>query len=130
MVWDKIAGKTAKRLSRHGIKTLLDMKMITASEISAISTDTKLRVSENTLRDWREKVEQANQGSTPARIRKDHRENENPYLSRYGPDLWMTKIHQCSALSGYRCVTEMIDHIDNETKTLMKKKKNEGRGLW
>jgi hypothetical protein len=130
MVLDKIAGKTAKRLSKHGIKTLLDMKMIAASEISAIMADKNFRVSENTLRDWRAKAEQANQGSTPARIRKDHMENDNTYLSRYGPDLWMTKIHQCSALSGYRCVTEMTDHIDNETKRVMKGTKNEGRGLW
>jgi hypothetical protein len=78
MVLDKIAEKTAKRLSKHGIKTLMDIKMITASEISAIMTDTIFRVSENTLRDWRAKEEQANQGSTPDRIRKDHKENDNP----------------------------------------------------
>jgi hypothetical protein len=42
----------------------------------------------------------------------------------------MTKIRQCSALSGNRCVTDMIDHIDNETKIVMKGTKNEGRGLW
>jgi hypothetical protein len=42
----------------------------------------------------------------------------------------MTKIRQCSALSGYRCVTEMIDHIDNETKRVTKGTKNEGRVLW
>jgi preprotein translocase subunit SecY len=36
MVLDKIAEKSAKRLSKHGIKTLLYVKMITASEISAI----------------------------------------------------------------------------------------------
>jgi hypothetical protein len=51
MVLDKIAGKTAERLSKHGIKKLLDMKMITASEISAIMADKNFRVSENTLRD-------------------------------------------------------------------------------
>jgi hypothetical protein len=126
MVLDKIAEKTTERLSKHGIKTLLDMKMIIASEISAIMADKKNRVSENTLRDWRAKTEQANQGSTPVRIRRDHRENDNPYLLRYGPDLWMTKIRQCSALSGYRCVTEMIDHIDNETKRVMKGTKKKG----
>jgi hypothetical protein len=105
------------------------MKMITASEISAIMADTKFIVSENTLRDWRANAEQANQGSTPSRIRKDHIENDNPYLSRYGPDLWMTKIHQCSALSGYRCVTEMIDHIDNETKRVTKGTKKRRAGI-
>jgi hypothetical protein len=113
MVLDKIAEKNAERLSKHGIKTLLDMKMIPTSEISAIMADKNFRVSENTLRDWWEKADQANQVRTPIRIRKDHRENDNPYISRYEPDLWMTKICQCSALSGYRCVTEMIDHIDN-----------------
>jgi hypothetical protein len=92
MVLDKIAETKAERLSKHGIKTLLDMKMITASEISAIMADKKFRVSENTLRDWWANEEQASQGSTPARIHKDHRENNNPYLSRYGPDLWMTNI--------------------------------------
>jgi hypothetical protein len=98
MVLDKIAEKTAERLSKHGIKTLLDMKMKTASEISAIMTDKDFRVSESTLREWQANANQANKGSTPARIRKDHREDDNPYLSRYGPDLWITEIHQCSAL--------------------------------
>jgi isopentenyl diphosphate isomerase/L-lactate dehydrogenase-like FMN-dependent dehydrogenase len=56
MVLDKIAEKTAKRLSNHGIKTVLDMKMITASGISAIIADNNLRVSETTLRDWQAKA--------------------------------------------------------------------------
>jgi hypothetical protein len=99
------------------------MKMITASEISEIMADKYFRVSESTLREWQANSEQTNQGSTPACIRKDHRENDNPYLSRYGPDVWMTESRQCSALSGYRCITEMIDHIDNETKRVAKGKK-------
>jgi hypothetical protein len=85
MVLDKIAGKIAERLSKHGIKTLLDMKMITTSEISAIMADKNFRVSENTLRDWREKAEQANQGSIPARIREDHRESEGLTSSSKNP---------------------------------------------
>lgn len=130
MVLDKIAEKTAERLSNHGIKTVLDMKMITASGISAIIADKNFRVSETTLRDWQAKTDQAQQGSTPYRVRKDHRQNDNPYLSRYGPDLWLSEIRKCTALSGYRCVTEMIDHIDTETKRVMKGTKNEGNGLW
>jgi hypothetical protein len=78
------------------------MKMITTSEKSAIMATKNFRVSENKLRDLRAKAEQANQGSTPARIRKDHRENDNPYISRYGPDLLIAKIRQSYALSGYR----------------------------
>jgi hypothetical protein len=68
MVLDKVAGKAAERLSKHGIKTLLDMKMIHASEISAIMADKNFRVSENTLRDWRAKAEQENRGSTPVKL--------------------------------------------------------------
>jgi isopentenyl diphosphate isomerase/L-lactate dehydrogenase-like FMN-dependent dehydrogenase len=73
MVLDKISEKTAERLRKHGIKTLLDIKIITGSEISAIMADKKYRVLENTLLDWRAKEDQANQGSTPAHICKDHR---------------------------------------------------------
>jgi hypothetical protein len=105
MVFDKIAERTAERLNKHGIKTVLDMKMMTASEIYVIVADTYFRVSVNTLREWQAKAKQANKGSIPAHIRKDHRRDKNHYLSRYEPDVWMTDIRKCSALSGYRCIT-------------------------
>jgi hypothetical protein len=44
--------------------------------------------------------------------------------------LWLSKIRKCTALSGYRCVTETTDHIDTETKRVRKGTKNEGQGLW
>jgi hypothetical protein len=107
------------------------MKMITASGISAIIADNNFRVSETTLRDWQAKADQAQQGSTPARVRKDHRQNDNPNLSRYGPALWLIEIRKCTALSGYRCLTEIIDHIDTETKRVTKgtKKKDRDCGI-
>jgi hypothetical protein len=105
MVLDKNSDKTAERLSNHGIKTVLDMKMITASGISAIIAEKHFRVSETTLRDWQANAEQTQQGNTPACVRKDHRQNDNHYRSLYGPDLWLSKIRKYTALSGYRCVT-------------------------
>jgi hypothetical protein len=39
MVLDKIAEKTAERLSKDGIKTLLDVKIITVPEIFAIMAE-------------------------------------------------------------------------------------------
>jgi hypothetical protein len=117
-------------LRKHGIKALLGMKMITTTEVSTILADKDFRVSVNTLRERQAKAKQAKKGNIPARIRKDHRQDENPNLWRYEPDVWMTKIHQCSALSGYRFVMEMIYHIDNETKRVIKGTKNEGQGLW
>jgi hypothetical protein len=102
------------------------MKMKTASEISTWYH----RVSVNALKEWQAISEQANEGSIPDRIRKDHKQDENPYLSQYGREMWMTEVRQCSALLGYRCVLEMIDHIDNETKIVMKVTPYEGKGLW
>jgi hypothetical protein len=37
MILDKIAKKTAERLKKHVIETVLDMKMVAAFEISAKS---------------------------------------------------------------------------------------------
>lgn len=46
----------------------------------------------------------------------DHRKNENPYLSRYGND-WEKHIDK-TALVGRVCVTELIDHMFEQTKAL------------
>jgi hypothetical protein len=87
------------------------MKMLTQTESSAILKDTYFRVSGGQIKEWHEAAQQANEGSVPSRVRKDHRKDENPYLSRYGRDAWMSTVLKWSALSGYRCVTEMIEHM-------------------
>jgi hypothetical protein len=98
-----IAEKTAKKLERHGIFTVLDMRMMTTTESSAILGDKDLRVSDGQLKKWQKEAQYANEGSVPSRVRNDHRKDENSYLLRYGRDMWLTAIHTWSALSGYRC---------------------------
>jgi hypothetical protein len=49
---DKIAETTKAKFERHGIATVLDMKMISAATISAIRGDKDFRVSEQALKKW------------------------------------------------------------------------------
>jgi hypothetical protein len=125
MEMGNIAEKTANKLKRHGIVTVLDMKMLTQTESSAIVEDKDFRVSDGQIKEWHKAAQQAHEGSVPSRARKDHHKDENPYLSRYGRDAWMSTIHKCSALSGYRCVTEMIEYMVEETQRVMKQTTHE-----
>jgi hypothetical protein len=77
-------------------------------------------VSDGHIKEWHKAVQQENEGSVPSCVRKDHRKDENHYLSRYGCDAWMSTINKCSTLSGYRYVTEMIEHMVKETQRVMK----------
>jgi hypothetical protein len=81
MAMGNITEKTATKLKRYGIITVLDMKMLTQTESSAILKDTEFRVSDGQIKEWHEAAQQANEGSVPSRIRKDHRKDETPYLS-------------------------------------------------
>jgi hypothetical protein len=75
-----MAEKTAKKLERHGIITLLDMRMMTTTESSEILGDKDFRVSDGQIKEWQKAAQQENEGSVPSRVRKDHRKDENPYL--------------------------------------------------
>jgi hypothetical protein len=128
MEMGNIAEKTANKLKRHGIVTVLDMKMLTQTESSAILEDEYFRVSDGQIKEWHEAAQQAHEGSVPSCVRRDHRKDEKPYLSRYGRDEWMSTIHKCSALSGYCCVKEMMEYMVEETQRVMKGTNHEGHG--
>jgi hypothetical protein len=123
-----IAEKTEKKLERHGIIKVLDTKMMMPTESSAILEDTYFRVSDGQIKEWQKAAQQANEGSVPSRVRKDHHKDENLYLSRYGCDAWVSAICNCSVYSGYRCVTETFEHMVEETKRVTKGTKHEGNG--
>jgi hypothetical protein len=62
------------------------------------------------------------------RVTTDHRKDENPYLLRYGRDRWMEEIRKCTAMSIIICVTQMINHMVDETERVTKGTKYEGEG--
>jgi hypothetical protein len=47
----------------------------------------------------------------------DHTLAENPYKSLYADD-WMKKIGASKFLSHYRCITDLVQHIHDETKNM------------
>jgi hypothetical protein len=105
MEMKNIAETTKAKFEKHGITTVLGIKMITSATISVIMGDKGFRVSESTLKKWQHSAEQAHEGSTPSRVYLDHHKEENTYFSRYKLDSWKDEIRKCSAMSGFICVT-------------------------
>jgi hypothetical protein len=91
---DNIAETTRANFEKHGITTVLDMKMMTVTEISAIIKDKAYRVSAQTLKKLQEAAKEAREGS----------QDKNYYLSRYGHHTWNHEIHKCYAMSGCICI--------------------------
>jgi uncharacterized protein YjgD (DUF1641 family) len=74
--------ETAKtKFAKHEITTVLHMKLMTVSDMTAILGDKEFRVSKQKLKKWQEEEVLANKGSAPSRVFKDHRKDNNPYLS-------------------------------------------------
>jgi hypothetical protein len=121
-----IADTTQAKFAGHGIHTVLDMKMMTNTEVSVIVGDKGFRVSVNTIKKWQQLAEQASKGSAPSRVTTDHRKDKNPDMSRYGRDRWMEDIRKCTAMSSNICVTQMIHHMVDDTERVMKETKYEG----
>jgi len=68
------------------------------------------------LADWRDLCALACE-NPPLPPDTDYRKASNPYLSRYGAS-WKDKIKSACTMSQYVCVTDMIQHIHDETAKL------------
>jgi hypothetical protein len=62
-------------------------------------------------------------GEHPPKI--DHRKADNPCVARCGDDKWEEKIKQVSQMSLCVCITDLVEHVVNEIKRLMKGTKHE-----
>jgi hypothetical protein len=81
-----IAETTKAKYAKHNIiKTVLDMKMMAAAEVTEIIKDKEFRVPEHKLRKWQDASRHAKEGSVPAHVMKDHRKDIDTYLLRFGP---------------------------------------------
>jgi hypothetical protein len=92
-----IADTTKTKFARHNSRTVLDMNMFTATEVSEIMNDKEFRVPEQKLRKWQDKEKQANKGGIPSRVQKYHMKDTTPYLSRHG-STWKDEIRKCATM--------------------------------
>jgi hypothetical protein len=125
-VMDDIDDTRKRHFERHGINTVLDVKLMNETEIYVILEDKAFRMSERKLRELQKQVDKAEKVSVPSRVNKDHSQEHNHCLSRFGHDIWKDEIGKCSSISGSICVTTMIHHMVDEVNRVMKGTKHEG----
>jgi len=85
------------------------LKELTDEKIAVLCLDTKLK--KKSLESFRSIVQVCLDENAPIPI--DHRKAQNPYKSKFGEE-WETHC-DAVALTGRVCITEMIDHIFEET---------------
>lgn len=105
-----IAKQTARKLLEdHNIRTVGDLMSLCSDslpESPRIPNLTHLVVRAKECPDM-----------TPAPKPVDHRKAANPYLSKFG-DSWKDEISKSSPLRNVVCITELVEHIFQETKKL------------
>ena len=90
-----------------GIEFVKDIVGKSDEEIKELKNNT-LGISIVKLTEWRNYV--PCEGACPHTI-VDHRKASNPYLSRYGEDLWESMINTSVFMNKYMCVTELVKGI-------------------
>ena len=101
------AGKKGRTMVAAGIEFVKDIVGKSDEEIKELKKNTP-GISIVKLTEWRNYV--PCEGACPHTI-VDHRKAPNPYLSRYGEDLWESKINTSVFMNKYMCVTELVKGI-------------------
>jgi predicted flap endonuclease-1-like 5' DNA nuclease len=108
----------AAKLSSVGINSINDLKNTSDEEVKSIALVTKQKPS--VIFKWREATKLAKPGDSEFPKYFDHIEgNDNPYIAKYGLDNWKESMKTKSSKSGlkdYVCVTDLVTHIDRETR--------------
>jgi len=109
--------KTLEKLAEFDVKTIADFSHVTDEDLQAM---VKARIgSWDRLFDWREQCDEAMK-RPPAPPDIDFRKHSNPYLARYGTGQWEEKLKNCYHMAGYVCITDMVQHIHDETEALFR----------
>jgi hypothetical protein len=118
-----IGGVTVTKLKEgFNIKTVGDLKACSPEKIIEIVALTK-GLSMNKLGPAHAQAQTCIDGEHPSKI--DYRKADNPYAARFGDDRWVEKIKAVSQMSSYVCITDLVEHIVEETQRLMKGTKHE-----
>ena len=112
---DGIGIKTKERLNQVGIVFVSDLMNLDDARIEFISSASGSSFKTDKLKAFRIFASEALNEDAP--LPKDHSQEPNPYESMYG-DQWKSIIDK-KALVGMVCVTELIDHMFEETKKMV-----------
>ena len=127
----KIGVSRQTKFESEGIKTINDLAKLDLNSIKDLSK--KIRMSLKVLTEYQTQALTAQDGHSPYPLPFDYVEGQaNPYLYRYGAENWEEKIVKVSrsGLTRVRCVTELIKHIDRETKKAYKGTQFEKTYVW
>ena len=138
-IWDsdsvtKLNGVGAvkeSKLKLVGIETVGDMaSLVDVTRMKEIQKVTRIQI--KSLKTYQLQAVTATRGDCPFPKRFDWVEgNSNPYLARFG-DNWREEMKKFSrsGLTRFCCVTELIEHIDRETKKIYKDTPYENNYYW
>ena len=101
----------------RGIQNIGNLCDLSAADEAALF---KLKIrgaGQKTKEKWLEAARGAAEGEYPGPT--NHTDADNPYLSKYGEELWEERLANCSRLTNKVNVKDMVRHIYTETKRVM-----------
>lgn len=134
----KVGNKTKKKLENAGIFKVHDLmfsdltpdeinrKLLTISDATAGSTQSKISVSK--LKSLHLQAKTAQTGTPPPLV--DHQSAENPYLSRYDEENWMSEIKKVRGMKKFCDIRDLVRHIHDATRKFFKGTKYENTYLF
>jgi len=116
--------KTIEKLKCVNILTVGQIKNMTTNQSAAIVSTVIVSNRANgikmkTLTDLQGVLSNAKAGDVPIGTFVDHRKHSNPYQSRYG-EAWEAEIKQVGAMKKIVCIKELITHVVEETRRVMR----------
>ena len=124
-----VGKKTAASLIAIDICKIGDLKLLSEVDLcdfAAMSNDPNLTTMK--LKYFIEKAHESLEGSGQDLI-EDYRKEDNPYEARFGDD-WLIELKKVQLMQPYVCITQMIQHIVDASKKVMKGTKYEGKELF
>ena len=115
-----VGEKKREKLHDAGLKTLKDICNLTSNDLKKIQE--KTRIGLKSLLTYQVEAMTATSGTSPFPKTFDWvTGNDNPYEARYGEN-WREEMkkYSRSGLTRFKCVTDLVEHMDRETKKCFK----------
>eukprot|EP00978_Attheya_sp_CCMP212_P008683 scaffold20425_cov45-Attheya_sp.AAC.1 len=118
----KCGQATITKLAKHGITNIGELKSASQAKLLEI-TNAETRLSFPALNTLHQEAQGCKDEPKPDII--DYCKADNPYLAKYGENLWEEMIDGCQFMSSYVCVTKMIEHTIDASAAMFKGTKHE-----